>query len=253
MIHSFTHQRKMSETVSQHPSSPRPTTMMKTLTTAILLLALFAKLEVSGYSATSGASIDRRSWISTASSSVAAIAFGLPNVANAAAASSSLTDFNDPQHGFSIKVPADWIATNQQLPDRRKINLWTDPSDPATLLFIAYTPVRDDFTSLGSFGSVDQVAEQTILPKGELMGVVDVDSKMLSAVADKQAYFFDYRQAAPKLPLTHFRTIFTLQQGATGGAGAVLVTVTAQTPEKRYGELQSMFDQVINSYGKSKA
>jgi hypothetical protein len=52
--------------------------------------------------------------------------------------------------------------------------------------------------------------------------------------------------------LTHFRTIFTLQQGATGGAGAVLVTVTAQTPEKRYGELQSMFDQVMDSYGKSK-
>lgn len=221
---------------------------MKTLTTAILL-ALFVKSEVSGYSARSG-SFDRRSWISTTSGSIAAIAFGLPNVAYAA---SSLTDFNDPQHGFSIKVPADWVATNQQLPDRRKINMWTDPNDPSTLLFIAYTPVRADYTSLGSFGSVDQVAEQTILPKGALMGEVDVDAKMLSATADKQAYFFDYRQATPKLPLTHFRAIFTLQQGATtGGAGAVLVTVTAQTPETRYGELQSMFDQVIDSYGKSK-
>ena len=78
---------------------------------------------------------------------------------------------------------------------------------------------------------------------------------MLSASAEKQAYFFDYRQAANQLPLTHFRTIFTLQQGATGGAGAVLVTVTAQTPETRYvGEdLQSLFDQVIDSYGKNKS
>jgi PsbP len=224
---------------------------MKTLLTTAILLALFVNSKVSCYSAKSG-SCDRRSWISTTTSgsiaAAAAIAFGLPNVAHAA----SLTDFNDPQHGFSIKVPTDWVATNQQLPDRRKINLWTDPIDPSTLLFIAYTPVRDDFTSLGSFGSVDEVAERTILPKGELMGEADVNAKMLSATSDKQAYFFDYRQATPKLPLTHFRTIFTLQQGATGGAGAILVTVTAQTPETRYGELQSMFDQVIDSYGKSK-
>jgi PsbP len=251
---------------------------MKTVDTAILLLALLVQPEVVlcySASSSSGYILDRRSWISTATTtgSVAAV-FGLlssNDVANAAEAavsssqssrtSSKLTDFNDPQHGFSIKVPADWIATNQELPDRRKINLWTDPNDPATLLFIAYTPVRDDFTSLGSFGSVDQVAAQTILPKGELMGDgrdKDVlDAKMLSATADKQAYFFDYRHAAKnKMPLTHFRTIFTLQQGATGGAGAVLVTITAQTPELRYvGEenLQSMFDQVIDSYGKSKS
>ena len=41
-------------------------------------------------------------------------------------------------------------------------------------------------------------------------------------------------------------------QGATGGAGAVLVTITAQTLESRYdAETKAMFDEIMNSYGKA--
>jgi hypothetical protein len=36
--------------------------------------------------------------------------------------------------------------------------------------------------------------------------------------------------------------------GATGGAGAVLVTITAQTPEEGYAAKKSMFDEIIASY-----
>jgi hypothetical protein len=105
---------------------------------------------------------------------------------------------------------------------------------------------------LGSFGSVEVVGDQTILPKGQLAGV-DIDAKMLSAVSERQAYFFDYQQSVPNVqPMTHFRTIFTLQQGATGGAGAVLVTITAQTPEERYASLKPLIDNVISSFEKIK-
>eukprot|EP00522_Entomoneis_paludosa_P013429 CAMPEP_0172461188 /NCGR_PEP_ID=MMETSP1065-20121228/39604_1 /TAXON_ID=265537 /ORGANISM="Amphiprora paludosa, Strain CCMP125" /LENGTH=213 /DNA_ID=CAMNT_0013216431 /DNA_START=24 /DNA_END=665 /DNA_ORIENTATION=+ len=164
----------------------------------------------------------------------------------------ALAQFQDPKTGIKVKVPSDWIASVQQLPDRRTVNLWMDPKDPKSLVFIAFTPIRDDFTSLGSFGSVDQVAVQTILPKGQLAGV-DVDAKMLSAVSAKQSYLFDYLQTVPNVqPTTHFRTIFTLQQGATGGAGSVLVTVTAQTPEERYStELEGAFNQIIDSFAKA--
>ena len=103
-----------------------------------------------------------------------------------------------------------------------------------------------DFVQLGV------VAAQTILPKGELMGAEN-ESKMLSATSERNAYFFDYKQSVPKLPTTHFRTIFTLQQGATGGAGAVLVTITAQTTETNYDNLRPMFDDIVKSYGKSKS
>jgi hypothetical protein len=105
---------------------------------------------------------------------------------------------------------------------------------------------------LASFGSVDVVGSQTILPKGELAGNDQmVDAKMLSAVSERQAYFFDYQQSVPNVqPLTHFRTIFTLQQGATGGAGAVLVTITAQMPEERYTTLRPVVDDVMASFQK---
>lgn len=160
--------------------------------------------------------------------------------------------FNDPTHGFSIQVPSNWVESSRILPDRRKIQLWTNPTDPRVLLFVAYTPIRDDFTSISSFGSVEQVAAQTILPKGPLAGVDDVVSEMLSTRSAKQAYYFDYTQLVPNVqPLTHFRAIFALQQGATGGAGAVLVTVTAQAPEEVYKDVQPTFDRIIDSFGKS--
>ena len=132
---------------------------------------------------------------------------------------------------------------------------------------MAYTPVRDDFTSLGSFGSVDQVAQTTILPKGELAGVDDT-SKMLSAVSKNNAYYFDY-VASPVVPTEpgsseasrgqmtkqlepqHFRTIYTLLPLKNGGgAGLTLVTITVQTTEEKYGGLKVLFDEIVDSYGK---
>ena len=76
----------------------------------------------------------------------------------AAHAGEDLVDFQDAECKFSIGVPAGWEKTVQNLPDRRKIVLFFKPdSDMKTLVFVAYTPVRSDFTSLGSFGSVDEV------------------------------------------------------------------------------------------------
>jgi len=198
-------------------------------------------------------SSSRRQWIGT----VTGAAFGVATAAASAPApvfAEELKTFNDPTHGFSIKVPSTWTMTEQELVDRRRLLVWADPNDAATALFIAYTPVRDDFTSLSSFGSVDQVAAQTILPKGKLMDESsDIVATMLKAESKQSAYFFDYTQkTAAQMPLTHFRTIFALQQGATGGAGAVLVTIAAQTPESKYsGTVKQTLDTVVDSYGKS--
>ena len=210
------------------------------------------------------ASLNRRDWLNevnrlglsafVASSVVTSCLFSSPQVASAA--STSFKNYDDPVHGFSIDVPDSWEPSTQQLPDRRKIQVWTDPTtneNGKSLIFVAYTPVRDDFTSLASFGSVDQVAMQTILPKGQIAGE-DVKASMLSATSKNQAYFFDYKQEVPGVqPETHMRSIFALEQGATGGAGAVLVTVTAQTPEVTYQQgMKDVFDHVIGSFGKTK-
>jgi len=188
-----------------------------------------------------------------ASSTTVRPAFAETTTMTTAPTAGGYVTYDDPTHDFSIEVPGKWVQSTEKLPDRRKIQVWTDPSDEAksTVLFIAYTPVRDDFTSLASFGSVDQVAAQTVLPKGEIAGF-DAKSEMLSATSKNQAYYFDYVQEVPGLqPPTHYRAIFSLRQGATGGAGAVLVTVTAQAPQQRYGEIKPVLDRIVDSYGKS--
>jgi hypothetical protein len=104
----------------------------------------------------------------------------LPFAANAA---TKLETFTDADYGFRLSTPIEWKKTIQTLSGRRKALFFTPDNNDGiidTLLIIAYTPVRDDFTSLSSFGSVDAVAQATILPKGELGGTAD-NSRMISA------------------------------------------------------------------------
>jgi len=212
-------------------------------------------LQMSNIPSESQQNVARRAFVGSAIQTSAGIAaaVSLPDLA-IADSGAKLEPFVDKECGFQILVPVGWERTEQSLADRRKINLFVDPSsgdDDKTILFIAYTPVRDDFTQLGSFGSVDQVAQMTIMPKGNIAGEETVSS-MINAESKKNAYIFDYMSKVPKQPERHFRTIFTLAQGATGGAGSVLVTLTAQTPESRYGEMKGVFDEMIDSYGKAK-
>lgn len=194
--------------------------------------------------------IGRRQAFTIASGTATAALF-TTTTSPVAAAAPSFQRYNDATHGFSLSIPSDWTLSEQRLADRRTLKVWTDPTDAATAVFVAFTPVRDDFTSLGSFGSVDQVAQQTILPKAQLMDPEStVQAKLISAQSVKQAYVFDYIQSVGSYqPPTHFRTIFALSPGAAGGA--VLVTITAQTPEERYPALQTTLDAMIDSYGKS--
>ncbi len=128
--------------------------------------------------------------IAAASSTILSSSF--PFLANAA--STNLQPYDDPEYGFRIQVPSSWEQSVQKLSGRRKALFFVDPNSASnggstdTLLFVAYTPVRDDFTSLSSFGSVDQVAQSTILPKGDLAGAED-SSKMLSATSKNNGKF----------------------------------------------------------------
>mmetsp|Transcript_22677 Transcript_22677/g.47568 ORF Transcript_22677/g.47568 Transcript_22677/m.47568 type:complete len:276 (-) Transcript_22677:386-1213(-) len=211
--------------------------------------------------------------LTVASSTILSSSF--PFLSNAV--SNNLTPYDDPEYGFRIQVPSSWEQSVQKLSGRRKALFFVDPNSATnggstdTLLFVAYTPVRDDFTSLSSFGSVDQVAQSTILPKGDLAGAED-SSRMLAATSKNNAYYFDYvaspvvpttpgsseakaGQMTMKLPPQHFRTIFTLLplKNAGASAGLTLVTITMQTTEEKYGDLKGLFDEIVDSYGKSPA
>lgn len=210
----------------------------------------------------------RRSFLARSLAAVAGSASLILSPPLSYAVESKTAPYEDPDYGFRLQIPASWESSEQKLSDRRKAIFFTDPTSKdadtgtiETLGFIAYTPVRDDFTSLGSFGSVDEVAQTTILPKGK-MAMMEDDSKMLSAVSKNSAYYFDY-VTTPVVPTApgsggtmtktlkkqHFRTIFTLLP-LKDYAGMTLVTITLQTTEERYGDLKGMFDGVVESFGK---
>ena len=100
--------------------------------------------------------ISRRSWIGGLG---IATAFSQSLTQIAQAADPKLVTYKDEACGFQIDIPAEWEMSEQSLADRRKIVFFIDPSrsEEKTLFFIAFTPLRDDFTSISSFGSVDQV------------------------------------------------------------------------------------------------
>lgn len=101
---------------------------------------------------------DRRRFLDITAAAVFSAGSLLSSPAEALAAE-DLIDYKDDDFKFGIKVPANWERTVQSLPDRRKLVLYIKPdSDQKTLVFFAYTPLRSDFTSLGSFGSVDEVS-----------------------------------------------------------------------------------------------
>jgi len=194
---------------------------------------------------------DRREFFQSAIGAAAFSMVAIPSSPSVAADDIAYDVFKDKECGFQVKVPSNWEKSTQELGDRRKIVFFINPEsgDDKDLIFIAYTSVRDDFTQLSSFGTVDEVAQSTILPKSDLAGESN-ESKMIFAESKGNSYYFDYTSQPAGQPMRHFRTIFSLYVGATGGAGAVLVTLTAQSLDKNYKGLKDTFDGVINSYGK---
>jgi hypothetical protein len=133
--------------------------------TSLVAAAAYSPLLPSASVAGTVSSNDASSVTTTLSSrrnilaSAAALATSSLWVDPSRAVEDGLIDYQDADYGFKMKVPSDWQASVQALPDRRKIALYIKPnSDQKTLVFLAYTPIRADFTSLGSFGSVDEVS-----------------------------------------------------------------------------------------------
>jgi hypothetical protein len=193
--------------------------------------------------------------------SAASSAYILPLAAASVSSPADLRPYQDQNCRFEILVPNSWQQKEFQLPDRRKIVLFTAdneenvPEKEKTVMFIAYTPVRDDYTSLSAFGTVEQVGQMTILPKG---GVLPLDSeeqqpesKLLEATSRQNTYLFDYLIKIPgDLSVIHHRALFYLAQGATGGAGSILVTLNLQIPEEKYRVLKPKIDLMFNSFTK---
>ncbi len=129
--------------------------------------------------------------------------------------------------------------------------LAADPADNDANVFIAFTPIRPDYSSLGSFGTIDYVGN-TVLPQcGDLSYACsfeagnDIDAKMLSKNTVGGNYVYDYTIQQKGGPKRHLRSFFTIK--ADAGA-SILVGLTAQCLDARYNELKPTFEKVLASY-----
>jgi len=168
------------------------------------------------------------------------------------AQAAELQTYKDARYGVSFGVPEGWNAASpQQLGDGRRLVLATDPADESTNVFVAFTPIRPDYSALGSFGTIDYVAN-TVLPQcGDLSYACSfdagdqIDAKMLSKETVKGCYVYDYTIQQRGGPKRHLRSLFTIQ--ADGGS-SLLVGLTAQCLDGKYSGLEATFKQVLSSY-----
>eukprot|EP00316_Scyphosphaera_apsteinii_P013696 CAMPEP_0119299318 /NCGR_PEP_ID=MMETSP1333-20130426/1400_1 /TAXON_ID=418940 /ORGANISM="Scyphosphaera apsteinii, Strain RCC1455" /LENGTH=221 /DNA_ID=CAMNT_0007300699 /DNA_START=83 /DNA_END=748 /DNA_ORIENTATION=- len=166
-----------------------------------------------------------------------------------AAEAIELSTITDKEAGAMWSVPKGWPITESELSGGRKLVAAADPLDVDFNIFIAFTPIRPDYPSLGSFGNVEFVGS-TILPQCgggscslESDGIV---GKMLESISVRGAYVYDYIIQQSGQPTRHLRTLFTIQ--VEEGRGKNLVTLTAQCKESRFAELSNTMRSVIESF-----
>eukprot|EP00903_Cladosiphon_okamuranus_P019578 g18006.t1 len=148
--------------------------------------------------------------------------------------------FTDDVLGFKMDVPDGWERKDAEISGRRKLIVYTSPKTPGTNAFVAYTPARGDFTTLGSFGTLDEVSK-TVLPEAE-----GVSSRMVNSYTSKNSYVYDYIVNQQGRPEKHIKTIWILfpDQGQ-------LATITAQCNESDYPAMGKSIDDLIASVTKT--
>ncbi|CAB1100376.1 unnamed protein product [Ectocarpus sp. CCAP 1310/34] len=185
----------------------------------------------------SAATASRLDFLRGAGAAAAAAAAGfalLPAAGNA-------QTFTDDALGFNFDVPDGWERNDAEISGRRKIVVYTSPTTPGANAFVAYTPARGDFTSLGSFGTLDEVSK-TVLPQA-----TDVSSRMVESYTYKNSYVYDYIVDQEGRPEKHIKTMWVLfpEQGQ-------LATITAQCNESDYAQVGKTIDSLIASVTKKK-
>lgn len=182
---------------------------------------------------------------------------------------------SDGPYGVSFSVPEGWDQSTQRLPDGRKLSLAVgasfptartrrpphgvlspraDPQDKDANVVAVYTPLAPDYTSLGSFGTIDYVAS-TLLPQcGGTSCTLDKDGvtgTMLEQVTKKGSYVYTYEIEQLGQPTRRLRTLFSVL--LEEGRGKILFTLTGQAATTRFAELRPTFDAVVDSYSAKSA
>ena len=141
----------------------------------------------------------------------------------------------------TFSVPSDWVKLSGDPGGGRKMELYADPNNADTNAFALITPVRGDYTSLGSFGSVE-VVQDTVMPKAE-----DITYDVIKSEAQTGKYVYEYIVQVPEQPKRHLTTIFMVVLDC-------IVTFNFQAKQEDYnGDVPSLAKSVSASFKTGKA
>mmetsp|Transcript_21448 Transcript_21448/g.36661 ORF Transcript_21448/g.36661 Transcript_21448/m.36661 type:complete len:225 (+) Transcript_21448:56-730(+) len=155
-------------------------------------------------------------------------------------------------NGVTFGIPDGWVPSVNELSDGRRLVAAVDPNDSDANVFIAFTPVAADYTSLGSFGTREYVGG-TIIPecsksKCSLANGDSIEGQMLEQATVRGNYVYDYTIESAQGDKRHLRSLFSIAASSSARTTQTLVTLTAQCLEPRYVELAPTFNAVIDSF-----
>merc|ERR1740123_763665 len=178
-----------------------------------------------------------------------------------AAADVALETFTEKFYCVSVGLPKGWEPITTSLTTRILVAA-ADPKDPDFQVNLLFTSIASDYTSLGSFGTIDYVAANTVIPPGSIAAGDVIEGKLLGQETVKGNYVYDYTNQellkmrvkgeiqSTLLPKRRLRSLFAVLPGGEQRASSTLVTLTAQCLDSKYAEYEPIMKAVIDSYQK---
>ena len=146
-----------------------------------------------------------------------------------------------PLSSAKFDVPDKWVQLSGDVSGGRQLVLYADPDNSDTNAFVLITPVRGDYTSLGSFGSIE-VVQATVMPYGDGIEYTKVTSE-----ASTGKYTYDYEVSVPSQPKRHLKTVLMVVSDC-------IVTFNFQALAADYTpDVAKMGAAIVKSFGVGKA
>ncbi|CAI5488727.1 unnamed protein product [Closterium sp. Naga37s-1] len=175
-----------------------------------------------------------------AGSLAAPLALTLAGSASAEQEASDFVTFDNPKEKYTFQVPAGWVRS-EGTAGVRQVIAFHPPDRTDANVTILITLLSADFTSLGSFGTVDAFAE-TLVNGLDRSWQPSPGQKavLLGAKSDNDAYLVEYTLQKPSEPAIHLYSAVATGQNVWYNN---LFTFTGQYPEEEAATFKPTVDK----------
>ncbi|KAI4389660.1 hypothetical protein MLD38_001861 [Melastoma candidum] len=171
---------------------------------------------------------------------------GLNAFADETGLSEDLRVYVDDANKFKISIPQDWTVGTGEPTGFKSVTAFFPGGDSSCNVSVAITGIGPDFTTLGSFGKVDEFAETLVngldrswkRPPG-------VAAKLINCKDANGFYYIEYSLQNPGETKRH---IYSALGMASNGWYNRLYTVTGQYPEEEEQAYSSKIQKAVASF-----